>query len=254
MAALAEGLETGRLQPPLSPGALAGFARDADTARAAATLGKLMQAAGSTSALAAVLRVAAAEREDAQHLADRVELVWTGPEERGMASRDTFVVLRELFAAAERSVLLTCYAISNGPRVFAALAERMDRLSGLTVRMFLNVAHPPHETATDAELLRRFAETFRREQWPGERLPEVFYDPLALAAGPGPRACLHAKCVVVDARRAFVTSANFTEAAQERNLEVGVLVDDPVLARSLESQFEALVTAGVLKRVPGLGT
>nr|MBK7069634.1 phospholipase [Deltaproteobacteria bacterium] len=30
---------------------------------------------------------------------------------------------------------------------------------------------------------------------------------------PGPRAVLHAKCIVVDGERALVTCANFTEAA-----------------------------------------
>ena len=50
-----------------------------------------------------------------------------------------------------------------------------------------------------------------------------------------------------------VTSANFTEAAQERNIEAGVLVHDAGFARALRSQFEALVSAGDLRRVPGLG-
>ena len=84
------------------------------------------------------------------------------------------------------------------------------------------------------------------------RLPELFYDPRALSAEPGPKACLHAKCIVVDDRRAFITSANFTEAAQERNIESGVLVNDAHVARALRDQFESLVAAGLLKHAPGL--
>jgi phosphatidylserine/phosphatidylglycerophosphate/cardiolipin synthase-like enzyme len=38
------------------------------------------------------------------------------------------------------------------------------------------------------------------------------------------RASLHAKCVIVDAKAAIITSANFTEAAQRKNIEVGMLV------------------------------
>ena len=66
----------------------------------------------------------------------------------------------------------------------------------------------------------------------------------------GGRAALHAKCIVVACSEAFVTSANFTEAAQDRNIEAGVLVRIPSFARSLVEQFENLVNSGHIRRVP----
>jgi phosphatidylserine/phosphatidylglycerophosphate/cardiolipin synthase-like enzyme len=65
---------------------------------------------------------------------------------------------------------------------------------------------------------------------------------------------LHAKCVVVDDRMAFVSSANFTEAAQQRNIEAGVLMTNPQFARSLRTQFEVLVSHGLRRRMPALKT
>jgi len=56
---------------------------------------------------------------------------------------------------------------------------------------------------------------------------------------------------VVDKERALVTSANFTQAAQERNIEAGVLIAEPSVANALQVQFETLVEDAVLKRVPG---
>jgi phosphatidylserine/phosphatidylglycerophosphate/cardiolipin synthase-like enzyme len=56
--------------------------------------------------------------------------------------------------------------------------------------------------------------------------------------------------VVVDEERAFITSANFTEAAQERNIEAGVLLSIPGIAKSLCSQFENLVSRSILKPLP----
>ncbi|MBI4703437.1 MAG: hypothetical protein HY744_20175 [Deltaproteobacteria bacterium] len=53
-------------------------------------------------------------------------------------------------------------------------------------------------------------------EWPGRRLPQTFCDPRALFARPGPRAVLHARCVVVDGERALVTSTNVAEAALHR--------------------------------------
>ena len=60
------------------------------------------------------------------------------------------------------------------------------------------------------------------------------------------------KCVVVDDERTFVTSANFTEAAQDRNIEVGVLVEGTAFASSVTEQFVSLVRHARLLRIPGL--
>ena len=49
---------------------------------------------------------------------------------------------------------------------------------------------------------------------------------------------LHPKCVVIDEGKALVTSANFTEAAQIRNIEAGVFIRDPGFACSLVRQSE----------------
>ncbi len=50
----------------------------------------------------------------------------------------------------------------------------------------------------------------------------------------------------------MITSANFTEAAQERNIEAGTVITDTILSRALKAQFDTLVDHGMLKRVPGL--
>ncbi|RIL07559.1 MAG: phospholipase [Proteobacteria bacterium] len=203
--------------------------------------------------LAALLQVIADERSSQREASDRIELVWSGPETVAATTRDTSVVVNDLFRRARRSVVLSGYAIHQGKQVFRHLAANADMQPDLRVRMFCNVQRNPGDPRTDNELLRGFAERFRNEQWPGQRLPEVYYDPRALSLASGPRACLHAKCVIVDEELAFVTSANFTEAAQERNIEAGVLVQSTLLARSLASQFERLVDVGALRRIAGLG-
>ena len=58
--------------------------------------------------------------------ADLVDLVWTGPETPGAANRDTGVVVRELFGAAEEEVLVAGFAVYQGREVFKRLAERMN--------------------------------------------------------------------------------------------------------------------------------
>lgn len=183
-----------------------------------------------------------------------VTLVASGPEVPGIPVRDTGAVVRELFGAAQESVLVVGYAVHQGRDVFRVLAERMDANPELTVRMCLDVSRPPGDTSHASEILGRFAYRFRTTEWPGTRLPELLYDPRALAPDRERRASLHAKCVVVDGVRAFVSSANFTEAAQERNVEIGVLIESKPVAAELDCYFGTMVETGCFERVPGLGS
>ena len=77
--------------------------------------------------------------------------------------------------------------------IFAALADRMRQRTDLAVRLGLDVRRAPGDTTRLDALLRRFAEHFVRQQWPGPRLPEVFYDPRSLAEV-GPRAARQPSC------------------------------------------------------------
>jgi len=247
---LATALEGRALASPFAPLHLRRVGFGAESERVASDLQQLSDMGITAGALARVLRLMAVERRAAQRTADRTELVWTGPEIRGARSRDTAVVVRELFASAERSVLVATYAIFQGRQVFEPLAARMDQMPALRVRMFVNVARSYRDDTPQNQILKAFLDEFRREHWPRGRLPELYYDPRSLAVTPGPRAALHAKAIVVDDARAFVTSANFTEAAHERNIEAGVLVESLSFATSLRLQFDSLVASGSLKGLP----
>jgi phosphatidylserine/phosphatidylglycerophosphate/cardiolipin synthase-like enzyme len=179
-----------------------------------------------------------------------VDLVWTGPEAPGIANRDTAVVVRELFANANEYVLVAGYAIHQGREVFRALADQMKQVPELKVRMFLDVHRRHRDTTQGPEQIREFAHRFKTVEWPGSRLPEVYYDPRSLEMDNSKRASMHAKCIVIDCKMAFVSSANFTEAAQVRNIEVGALIQLGSFAARLVEHFEALTEAGLLRRLP----
>jgi phosphatidylserine/phosphatidylglycerophosphate/cardiolipin synthase-like enzyme len=247
---LAEALESGRIDDPSDATGLHRQVNPHEYADVATYLRKLRDGGFSARQTALLLRALADERADGQARGDRLRLVWTGPEAPSSASRDTSIVMRELFARAERSVLLSGFAVHRGRVVLASLAQRMAARPELRVRLFLNIHRPHRSSLSEAELLREFGETFVRLHWPPGPLPEVYYDPRSLAPNGPTKAALHAKCTVVDDRIAFVTSANLTEAAQERNIEAGVLVEDESFARALRAQFDALVDSGALRRLP----
>ena len=172
-----------------------------------------------------------------------------------MTNRDTQVVVQDLFRNAEHSVLVAGYELYQAAPVFRTLADRMSEEPRPSLRMFLNVKRPLGDTSTDSELIAAFAHRFRTQHWPRDRpLPEIYFDPRSLAIDTKQRAVLHAKCVVVDGRTAFVSSANFTEAAQERNIEVGVLVRSEVIADRLITFFAALISTGAARRACDRGT
>ncbi len=202
--------------------------------------------------LAFFLDILASDRESRPDVNEAIELVSTGPEAVSYPTRDTRIVVRELFRQAQRSVLVAGYAVYQGRDVFQALAERMDSTPDLHVRMFLDVPRIQGDTSHASEILRRYIDRFRKHEWPGSRLPEIYYDPRSLDLEPRRRSSLHAKCVVVDDHLAFISSANFTEAAQVRNIEVGVLIRSSPFARQLSNHFLTLADRHALERVPGI--
>ena len=93
----------------------------------------------------------------------------------------------------------------------------------------------------DYELDRRILED---EGW-SDLAAKGFDSPLD-----GPGAVLHAKAVVADDEAVFVTSANLTDAALDRNIELGIFLRDRALAASVTSHLRGLIDHELLKPLP----
>jgi len=252
MQALATALRAGRVVSPFTRSALAGMVSDDQVDAVRQTLVDLAVGGMSPSHVAVLLDVLAEERAAQQQQTDRLDLVLSPPEFDCVDARDTSVVVRDLFQRAARSVLVATFALDTGERaraLFGGLAARMDATPELRVTLYVNIHRRHQDDTPAAALVAEFAGRFAHDVWPGKRLPEVLYDPRSVDPEGNKRAVLHAKCVVVDDRWTFLTSANFTEAAQERNIEAGVVVDDPRIAERVGRQFERLAEAGALRRL-----
>lgn len=237
---LRESIASGALTCPIARAALvaSGHAPDADSLLT--VLGGLDRHAA-----LAVLDVAIAERVHRPR--SHLELVWTGPLAPQSAHRDTGIVMRQLFARAERSVIVGGFRFDAGADLFAPLHEAMAS-RGVTATFFLDIEDHAATAAAGPAYARKRIEEFFRKNWPfGDPRPDVYYDPRTAVPGP-PWVSLHAKCVVVDERWCLVTSANFTDRAQTRNIELGVLIEDDGFARRVAAQWRALVAAGHVVR------
>lgn len=168
------------------------------------------------------------------------DLVLSGPDVPGIPTRDTGAVMHALLAEARHEVLLVGYAIHNAKHIFQPLAQRMALDPSLQVTCCLDIRRSRNDTSLSVEIVRRFAQDFCRNHWPWPPKPKVFFDPRSLEPHGGQRSSLHAKCIVVDRSAALVTSANFTDAAQERNIECGIVVRHIPLVHRIAEYFEGL--------------
>lgn len=240
LATLLEHLEAGAVAAPLSQLKLQSLGLYA--AAACADLFAALDESATTTLLRAVL----AERAQA---AEPAELVWTGPEGMAASSRRTEVVFRDLLGSAQRDVWMAGYAIDHGDSLFAPLHRAMlDRQ--VRARFLLNLQYKDNEQREKTEeagaalLVNRFLS----QQWKFDGpKPDIFYDPRTLKKRS--YVSMHAKVVVVDEARVLIGSANFTQRAQQRNIEAGVLLHDPTFAKQLVTQLQSLIDGGYVRQL-----
>lgn len=242
---LLSAVERGRLECPFSEADLAdagfrGIASDVITALHGAD----------RAGVEIALRVAIAER--VHRPPPRLDLVWTGPETKASIAKETGLVVSRLFASARQSVIVGGYAFDT-PSILKPLHEAMTR-HGVRATFFVDIesgARPEDVEVHATAAIDRFF----REVWTfGLPKPDVYYDPRTAIRGDVPGyawATLHAKCIVVDDERAFITSANFTDRGQTRNIEAGVLIEDTAFSEELAGHWRQLIAEGLVWRYKG---
>jgi cardiolipin synthase C len=178
--------------------------------------------------VALALRVGLGAQREAE--ARRSRAVWTGP---GTAAdqRLTAAVLHELIAGATERILLVSYAAYTLAELAADLETAVKRGCQVDVVFETEEDSAGAYTGPHAQPFAAIA-GIRRWRWPAAHRP----------AG----AVLHAKLLVVDGRRALISSANLTHRALTSNIEAGVLIADPELADALERHIRTLIDDGVL--------
>ena len=164
--ALASAFRTGRISSPCSAPALSRYVSEPIVDQVAAAIEEMTKIGYSSAGISYALDLVADCQVNTSKLDDAVQLVMSGPQLAGSERRDTGVVVSDLFRNAQENVLIAGYAIYQGRRLFSELANRMDELPNLDVRMFLDISRKPGDTSTSDEIVRRFADRFRSEEWP----------------------------------------------------------------------------------------
>ena len=149
-------------------------------------------------------------------------------------------VLYDLISTAVRRIILVTFAAHRVPHLCSHLANAVQR--GVELSMILE-----REDESEGQLTRDGLAAFKGVLAAHSHL---YYWPIEKrernqAGRPGK---LHAKCALID-DVALIGSANLTDDAFNRNMELGVLVRDKAVVQAIADHFMELIRAGVLLRL-----
>jgi len=207
---------------------------------------------------AALLGAAVAAVLDARHGERRppVQVVSTQPGVAESGFRSTPSVLRQMFRSAKREVVLAGYRLTSKEllkELWRRPSEALDVQLYLHLDPGLDVFGRKQDWPADVDgYPGRWWRRFLSDLWPeGAQPPRGWYSPLTLRPGEDGWRSMHIKSAVIDRRWWFVSSANFTDRALDRNFELGVAIDDESVAERVLRHFEGLARDGAFVALGG---
>ena len=162
-----------------------------------------------------------------------IELVWTGPTTPFVSARRTEQALLEVINSAKESLFMTSFVAYDVSAIVKALNEASNR--GVRISMLLELSQDDGGNIKFDVLakMKSLVPTAHLYAW--REKGEVF------SGG-----SVHAKVAVADASSCFITSANLTGYAMEKNMEAGVLIKGGPIPRMLSEHLGLLVEMGVV--------
>lgn len=171
----------------------------------------------------------------------QIEMLWSGPPPSGnLAARRIDQALYDLIASAKHEILLVTFAATKIDRLVDSLLKAAQR--GVKLKLVLEFSEES-EGQLSFDALRAFPATLIA-------MAEIYYWPVEnrernQVGRPGK---LHAKLAVID-NVLLVSSANLTDDAFSRNLELGVKLSDPEVVVWARDHFQGLIRDNTLRRL-----
>lgn len=156
------------------------------------------------------------------------ELVWTGPTTPFVSARRTEQALLQVINAAEYTLFITSFVAYDVSTIVKALNAAAAR--GVAILMLLELSQD-HGGNISFDAIGKMSALV-----PAAKL-YAWHD----KADPFSGGRVHAKVAVADGRMCFITSANLTGHAMEKNMEAGVLISGGQIPKLLLDHLQALV-------------
>ena len=163
-----------------------------------------------------------------------VELIWTGPTTPIVSTRHTEQALLEVINSAKSSLFLTSFVAYKVPSIVEALENATQRKVAVTL---LLESSDKHGGAISIDAIGKFRQL----------LPEIAVYHWAGKNDEFEGAKVHAKVAVSDQTKCFISSANLTGHAMEKNMEAGVIIEGGAVPKALHKHLEAMAITKIIE-------
>lgn len=167
------------------------------------------------------------------------ELVWTGPTTPFVSARRTEQALLQVINAAEQTLFITSFVAYDVPPIVKALNAANDRGVIITMLLELSKDHGGSIAFDTVKNMKALVPSSKIYAWSDKTD--------SFSGG-----SMHAKIAVADGLICFITSANLTRYAMEKNMEVGVLISGGNIPELLKEHFRYLIDMRLLSPVSGV--
>ena len=188
--------------------------------------------------IAAALRSASATAKENEKRG-KTEIVWTGPTTDSMPVRHTEQVLCEVINSAERELFIVSFVAYEIESVTKALRNAIGRNVLLSFLLELPYEQGGKVGQDSIKMMKRLFPSANIYSWAANLKTDPKYF----------KGAIHAKCAVADGALAFITSANLTVAAMDRNIELGILIKGGKVPLELNKHLNSLVLTEIFEKV-----
>ncbi len=164
------------------------------------------------------------------------ELVWTGPTTPFVSARRTEQALLQVIDGAKSTLFITSFVAYDVSSIIEALNATSDRGVLISILLESSKDYGGSITMDTIGKMRSLVPAARLYAWQDKSD--------AFAGGR-----VHAKVAVADGRTCFITSANLTGHAMEKNMEAGVLIIGGRIPRMFDDHLRSLVGTKVIAPV-----
>lgn len=189
----------------------------------------------------ALALLTAAQAADYYRQAQKLEIVWTGPDSHIIPLRRTDQALLQLIHEAQKSLHIVSFAVYKVDNIAQAIVAAAER--GVAISIYLETPDTSESKMsfdTLKALGKAVADRAHLYVWPKDKRP---------LTEDGKFGSLHAKIALADGRLLLISSANLTGYAMTLNMEMGVMVRGGASPKQVEEHLLNLVEQNIFEQI-----
>lgn len=162
---------------------------------------------------------------------EKMQLIWSGPSVAGLPGRDTELVFEEYIQKANKSIMITIYALSDYALTLVEILKKKAR-QGVYIEIYVN------DYESKKTLLKEIVSLDYKRVF--------IYE---YTGATNKTQSLHAKVLTIDDEKSIITSSNLSYNGMDGNLELGVILDSREKAKEIRAIFNSLINKNYFQRI-----